>query len=175
MIISEKSKQCKKLQIHPFKSDHINEIIPEKLYITNYQVITHYPELVYEMGFDSIVSVLEYVPFSDIDEPIEYEKIEIYHFDIEDNSKENIKQFFKKFKEIMDTHNKVLIHCYGGISRSATIAISYMMNTLSSSLEDIDVQDLVYILKKIRPCINPNPGFIKQLEEYRLEILNKYK
>lgn len=64
----------------------------------------------------------------------------------------------------MSSNKKVLVHCYGGISRSATIVISYMMSLLKSELEFLSVDDLISSLQKIRSCVNPNHGFIKQLE-----------
>lgn len=173
--MTERSLQRRKSEFHSFQCNRIDEIIPNRLYLTNYQAITRYPEMIWEMNVDAIVSVLEYTPFSDTEKPDEYKDVSLYHFNIEDSSKENISQFFQKFEDIMNKHNKVVIHCYGGISRSSAIVISHMMNILGSSLEDLDVIDIISLVQKIRPCVNPNPGFVKQLEKYRLEILKKFE
>ncbi|KZV59928.1 hypothetical protein PENSPDRAFT_659853 [Peniophora sp. CONT] len=53
----------------------------------------------------------------------------------------------------------VLVHCQAGMSRSATIAAAYLMYT-----RNIDVASAIEILQKARPQVQPNPGFVNQLE-----------
>ena len=59
------------------------------------------------------------------------------------------------------TNSNVLVHCYAGISRSASIVIAYLISYLSMSL--IDALTLV---KQARPIICPNENFIEQLVDY---------
>jgi atypical dual specificity phosphatase/dual specificity phosphatase 12 len=54
-----------------------------------------------------------------------------------------------------------LVHCYAGISRSASIIISYLMKKYNWSYE----KAYNYVKNK-RPIINPNRGFKKQLIQY---------
>lgn len=51
-------------------------------------------------------------------------------------------------------YGSVLVHCFAGISRSATCIIAYMMKSLGWNYEKA-----FYFLKEIRAIINPNPGF----------------
>eukprot|EP01119_Soliformovum_irregulare_P016176 TRINITY_DN464_c0_g1_i1.p1 TRINITY_DN464_c0_g1~~TRINITY_DN464_c0_g1_i1.p1 ORF type:complete len:247 (-),score=53.90 TRINITY_DN464_c0_g1_i1:223-963(-) len=60
---------------------------------------------------------------------------------------------------------KTLVHCFAGISRSATITIAYIMNTLRLTMDM--AHDLV---RKARSFIWPNAGFRKQLQAYEVQL-----
>jgi hypothetical protein len=51
----------------------------------------------------------------------------------------------------------VLVHCIYGQSRSVTVTISYLMSI------GIDLQASIDMIKRARPCICINPGFLCQL------------
>ena len=55
----------------------------------------------------------------------------------------------------------VLLHCQSGVSRSATATIAYLMH--NKGLAATKAYELV---KQKRSCINPNLGFIRQLQDY---------
>jgi len=55
----------------------------------------------------------------------------------------------------------VLVHCHLGMSRSATIVAAYLMYT-----QKHDAQTALGIIKKVRPVIEPNPGFLRQLDVF---------
>ncbi|KIY66872.1 phosphatases II [Cylindrobasidium torrendii FP15055 ss-10] len=59
----------------------------------------------------------------------------------------------------LDKGRGVLVHCHAGMSRSATIVAAYLMYTGGLTVE----QSLAQIREK-RPQIEPNPGFLLQLE-----------
>ena len=67
-------------------------------------------------------------------------------------------------KDLKTKHIKdrvVFVHCQGGVSRSSSIVISYLMNTKKMRLK----QAMDYVSAR-RPVISPNTGFLKQLQQY---------
>ncbi|XP_051835398.1 dual specificity protein phosphatase 15 isoform X2 [Antechinus flavipes] len=54
-----------------------------------------------------------------------------------------------------------LVHCFAGISRSATIVTAYVM-----TVTGLGWREVLEAVKAVRPIANPNPGFKQQLEEY---------
>ncbi|XP_054719903.1 dual specificity protein phosphatase 10-like [Uloborus diversus] len=81
-----------------------------------------------------------------------------------DSYQQNLKQYFSKafafIDEARQRNSAVLVHCQAGISRSATIAIGYLMyHTNMSSMEAYQM------VKSKRPIISPNLHFMGQLLE----------
>lgn len=59
---------------------------------------------------------------------------------------------------------RVLVHCYMGLSRSSTIALSYLMIKKGMTVEEA--------LKTVRRCrgVRPNDGFLRQLIDLEIRI-----
>ncbi|KAG0696934.1 protein-tyrosine phosphatase-like protein [Suillus ampliporus] len=55
----------------------------------------------------------------------------------------------------------VLVHCQQGVSRSPAIVIAYLIHDLGMSYEQAYA-----LVKRCRPCINPNPGFVAGLRAW---------
>ena len=71
-----------------------------------------------------------------------------------------ISNYFEQCFDIIDSGCCVLIHCWAGVSRSATIVLAYLMRRKGMAL------DVAWcFVKEKRSCINPNDGFIKELEK----------
>jgi protein-tyrosine phosphatase len=89
--------------------------------------------------------------------------------DIEDMPDFEIDEFFDKahqlINEKMNKGEGVLVVCTAGISRSATIVISYLIKEKKMSYEE--AFDLT---KKARVFIKPNKGFEKILREYAAKV-----
>eukprot|EP01132_Coremiostelium_polycephalum_P010970 gene10970-13440_t len=89
--------------------------------------------------------------------------------DVLDAPTVNLSQYFEKtFKFIEEGREEgaVLVHCFAGMSRSASICIAYMMKKLNISYEDAHG-----LLLERRPIIYPNSGFVYQLKKYEQELL----
>ncbi|XP_055636547.1 dual specificity protein phosphatase MPK-4 [Toxorhynchites rutilus septentrionalis] len=82
----------------------------------------------------------------------------------------------KFIRESLAEERNVLVHCYFGVSRSATIVIAYLMDKYKLGYEAA-----LHRVKSKRRFVMPNPGFINQLKlfgimNYRIDPLNeKYK
>jgi protein-tyrosine phosphatase len=59
----------------------------------------------------------------------------------------------------------ILVHCHAGISRSSTMVIAYLMREKGMSFVDAFAA-----VKKIRPQVQPNAGFIRQLRRYEMDL-----
>eukprot|EP00457_Paulinella_chromatophora_P001003 gb/GEZN01001005.1/.p1 GENE.gb/GEZN01001005.1/~~gb/GEZN01001005.1/.p1 ORF type:complete len:918 (+),score=114.87 gb/GEZN01001005.1/:511-3264(+) len=62
----------------------------------------------------------------------------------------------------------VLVHCEQGISRSAAIAIAYVMRRFRLKFCEANV-----VVRRARPIICPNSGFVRQLVKYEGEVAVK--
>lgn len=94
------------------------------------------------------------------------ECIQYFQLPLEDDYDEEILPWFERSHEFIRTSRKnVLVHCHAGVSRSATIVISYLMKTNGLSADKAKA-----FVKNKRKCVNPNPGFMLQLVEYEHEL-----
>jgi protein-tyrosine phosphatase len=93
----------------------------------------------------------------------EYKTITENKYFIDDHIDENIllllPVIIDKIKELQDKGEKIYVHCYAGVSRSATVVLYYLMFYHNYSLKYA-----IRYLRSKRMGIQPNPGFIKQLE-----------
>lgn len=84
-------------------------------------------------------------------------------FLIDDSFEQNIIDHIKISNKYIDENKdkKILIHCYSGISRSASFVIGYLMYKLK-----LNFADAYNYIKKIYPKAIPNENFIKQLTNF---------
>lgn len=87
---------------------------------------------------------------------------------IRDVESEDIKSHLTTTTQFIDdavkSGGKVLIHCVCGISRSATIVAAWMM-----SRNGYTVDEAIHLLKEKRECVDPNPAFREQLEQFKAQ------
>ena len=92
-----------------------------------------------------------------------------YHdFVIEDTPRARIGSLFDPCYRIItkalneNPTNNVLVHCFAGVSRSTTIVASFLMRFFGMSR-----QAAIKWIKQTRPIIQPNPGFLHQLDQFQ--------
>jgi len=91
--------------------------------------------------------------------------IEYYQIPIKDNNNESMQPYFdESFNKIEEFLSKgdgnVLVHCYFGASRSATIIIEYLRRKTGKPVDEI-IQEL----KAMRSVINPTHQFVQDLND----------
>ena len=98
----------------------------------------------------------------------ESQGISVFKCPLADEEDEDIQQHFQPVIQFISQAHasekpcRVLVHCARGASRSATLVAAYLMATLG-----MDPITAVAHLKRLRACVNPNPGFIAQLSTFR--------
>lgn len=134
----------------------VHEVYPG-LFISDGYVSNQY-ELLKSLGIKQILTVAKELKRHNHPEFV------TMHISIDDHPDENIKQHFPHAHRFI-SQAPTLVHCYAGISRSASIVISYVMKTAK-----MNARDAISHCKKIRPIINPNHGFVTQLIDYANEL-----
>lgn len=103
-----------------------------------------------------------------------YDDIKYHNVHVDDDERTDIYSYFYDAVQFIDDaisqNGNVFVHCYAGISRSASIVLAYLMAikkyTLDSALE--------LLISKRKIC-DPNSGFILQLKcfEWALSLMPK--
>ena len=68
--------------------------------------------------------------------------------------------------EALTNRKKVLVHCYAGVSRSASVVIAYVMFRQRVNLDSA----LCFVLEK-HSNTRPNASFLEQLGQYESQLL----
>lgn len=101
------------------------------------------------------------------------DRIEYKILPLDDHPSENISQYFQPTIEYIDNviqnGGRIVIHCYAGISRSATILIAYLMYKFKYTPEETTER-----VRKLRSIVNPNSGFKTQLQQYHTWLYNSW-
>ena len=118
-------------------------------------------------GISVIICAIPILPYS----MLVYKEngFSVFHIPIDDAVDVNIERWFDDVSDFIMAHrlmhNKVLIHCHAGMSRSVTLTCAFLMHLCKWN----DLQALHWIRNK-RPCISVNMGFLRQLSNYSKKI-----
>ena len=129
--------------------------IIDNIYLGNAYNAANY-EILKEMDIDCIINITNNIPnyYEDYFEYITYR--------IKDNNHHSIKEFLiDSFNFINRNKNKkILVHCYAGSSRSASIVLYYLIKNYNMTFDDANT-----FLKEKRSIVNINTTFIKDIKE----------
>ena len=116
-----------------------------------------------EHGIDCILSVGMMIP--NIIGLNDYDR-----FIITDEPDSDMSEFFDRGIEFIERNltknNKILVHCFAGVSRSATIVAAYLIKKYK-----IDTEQAISMIREKRYIIDPNRGFREQLNTFCKNIL----
>lgn len=138
---------------------NIHEIIPG-LYLTSAKHATDYDSL-RALGVRQILTIGSELKRHG--EPY----FKVLHIKIPDIPTANIKKYFNLSYDFIN-RAPTLVHCAMGISRSATLVCAYLIRK-----QEMKADKAIKFVKSKRWCVNPNPGFVEQLEKYEKEILQE--
>ena len=150
--------QFKNIRIHGFP----NEIIPKSLYLGS-QEHAHNREILEVLGITHILNATKTA--ASLFPGIQYCRVHV-----DDNESEKISLFFRRAYDFIEAalsenlqgaNNIILVHCAKGKSRSATIVLMYLMRAGELTLEES-----LKFLKQQRDIIEPNEGFIRELQAF---------
>jgi len=126
------------------------------------------PDLLRQHHIAHLVQVLDvpWLPsYSDL-------SVIVTRFDIMDvpsaDLKSHLDEACARIDKSLRSGKNVLVHCQQGISRSAAIVIGYLIKTYYMSYESA-----FNLVKRYRPCIKPNSGFVKCLRDWETKCLLK--
>jgi len=98
-------------------------------------------------------------------------RFEYLELQLRDKASEQIDAFFYPCYHFLTTAlcsgGNVLVHCLRGVSRSATILLSYLILH-----EHCPYLSAVAALKVLRPCISPNLGYQRRLQAWSNRVLS---
>ncbi|CAG2111311.1 unnamed protein product [Medioppia subpectinata] len=101
-----------------------------------------------------------------------------HHIDAEDSPHEDLMAHFDRAvdlidEELVDRGGRVMVWCGAGWSRSVTIVAAYLMRR-----DRCTGDEALELIRRVRPKINPNAGFVAQLRlyhemNYRLDVTHR--
>jgi len=138
-------------------SEYPSEIIPGFLYLGSFNEISK-KELL-QLGVGHILNVAsECANISG--ESFVYTKRNIMDT-VSENLSLHFEEAFRCIERARSENSGIVIHCYMGISRSASITIAYLMKC-----NNWDLKTALTYVKSCRPFIQPNDGFMRVLYNY---------
>ena len=154
----------------------INQInqISNNLYISNWDISNNPVELK-KHNIKAIITIETRKKTDGILNYYRKNNIDYLFLYLNDLPSENITKYFDISYNFIDKHiskgNNVLVHCWAGVSRSATLILNYLMRKYyeedgRNQCSRCVFNYFLHYCQSKRPIINPNQGFIYNLVSY---------
>ncbi|KAE9399952.1 phosphatases II [Gymnopus androsaceus JB14] len=141
-------------------------LIVPRLYLSGYDTAMDEKQML-TLGVTHVVSILEWSP----ELPAFIPPANRLHIALQDTANADVlghlgetTRFVKAALEENVT-NVVLIHCFQGVSRSATVVCAYLIST-----QDMTAAESITFVQSKRREVSPNNGFRKQLHLYATSL-----
>ena len=160
----EKYKKHKELfKIPKLKRHQMSEIITKFLYLGNQQDSEDY-ELLKKKGITHIINATSHIKNSF---PTKFKYLRV---PILDTKGQNISKYFEEtynfIEQARNMKGRVFIHCFMGVSISATLTIAYIMKKHFATADST-----IAVLRTKRSIINPNRDFYQHLLKYEKYLI----
>ncbi|KAM3139757.1 hypothetical protein pb186bvf_008215 [Paramecium bursaria] len=135
------------------------------LYLGNYEGANNL-DLIRKLKIRAVLTASQETAIKYQEEMVHFHEIIQAH----DKEDYDIVQHFEQAFEFIDRYRKftsVLVHCFAGISRSASLVTAYLMKKYNISFEKA-----LWKLKAKRRQVHPNVGFVRQLQKYEKILKN---
>eukprot|EP01083_Nonionella_stella_P151828 485766_1 len=167
---------------YPFLCDnkmvtYPNMILEDELFLGD-GMMAESKDVMIDLGITHIVCVTKsfFTLDKDVKKNIKYLKLPIDDSVMEADT---MATYFETASKFMDDaliyinnnrkkNNRVFVHCMVGVSRSASIVISYLMKSRKYTLCDAYIH-----VKRCRQGISPNQGFLSRLIAYEKQLFGK--
>ena len=157
--------------------DVLSEIIPKKLFLTNYRGAENVEEL-QRIGCTHIAAVGAEFVDNEENHAGTALKVKFWNKDITDDE-ENGESMGKSLRDaalfikkaLSKKKGCVVVHCAAGISRSTTVVLGYLL--LHDKKRGATLKDAFGVVQKARECVWPNDGFMGALVALELELRKK--
>ncbi|XP_013379348.1 dual specificity protein phosphatase 3 [Lingula anatina] len=156
------------IQAHSM-TNRYNEVYPG-IFLGDHSLAKNKEELV-SLGITHLLNAAEGTKFNQISTNQEYyQDVNIKYFGIhgQDVMTFKLSKYFKEAADFIDeclkSGGKIYVHCFEGVSRSATLVTSYLM--LKQGQTAVDALTLLRQKREVMP----NTGFMKQLCELDEEL-----
>ena len=136
---------------------HTADLVLNRLYIGSLRVARD-EELLKSIGVSHVLTVCP-------NKPNRFEGIEYKIVSVRDSPEHRIDahfdECFKFIRTALAQGGTVYVHCFKGVSRSASIVLAYLMK-----YQRMRFQRALEFLKERRSAVDPNPGFVEQLKNF---------
>ncbi|KAN0121007.1 phosphatases II [Russula decolorans] len=153
------------MPVRPNRSASTNKRVASKiaprLYLTCLATATNAAQLE-DLGITHVVSAIEDAPTFPSTYPLR-----TLHISVSDDDGEDILSHLPVTTSFIrdalaeSPKNRILVHCFMGISRSSTVVIAYLIATAKMT-----PREALATVRSKRVIVRPNRGFMSQLQEY---------